>query len=313
MLSRLIRTTYLLAGIAAAPAFADPCADALGRFDYPAARDLARQRLNAAPDDAAAWICLARSQYETGLFVPALASLQRADPLPMDTRTRVLADNWFGVTLRRLDRRAEAWEWLQAALAMARKNGDRGGLATALHNTGLLLKDAGRPDDALAVYRESIAINPDQAEHSASLNNMGLIEAERGDPAQAAHFIEAAIALNRREGHFHHLGKHLMNLGNLYREQGRFDEAEALLKEGAVLVEKADDRFWIAVSHRLAGWLARDRGRIGEATEQLERAARDYALSGAPAEETATRSEIARLDVKTIVPWKSTGYNVTSP
>ena len=295
MPSRLIRTSCLLAGIAAAPAFADPCADALGRFDYPAARDLARQRLDAAPEDAAAWVCLARSQYETGRFVPAFASLRRADRLPMDARTRVLADNWFGVTLRRLDRRAEAWDWLQAAHALARENGDRGGLATALHNTALLLKDAGRPDAALAAYRESIAINPDAAERSASLNNMGLIEAERGDPAQAARFIEAAIALNRKEGHYHHLGKHLMNLGNLYREQGRFDEAEARLKEGAVLVEKADDRFWIAVSHRLAGWLARDRGRLGEAAAQLEQAARDYALAGAPAEQAATRAELSQI------------------
>ena len=34
----------------------------------------------------------------------------------MNATTRVLADNWYGVTLRRLDRRAEAWDRLQAAL-----------------------------------------------------------------------------------------------------------------------------------------------------------------------------------------------------
>ncbi len=296
MSTHLDRILCLLACLATIPAAADTCAEALHRFDYPAARNIAQARLARDEGDAAAWICLARGQYETGQFAPALLSLQRTDALPMDAGTRVLADNWYGVTLRRLGRRAEAWERLQAALALARQIRDQGGLATALHNTALLLTDAGRPDAALAAYRESLAINPDAAERSASLNNMGLIEADRGNPVLAAQLIEAAIALNRREGHFHHLGKHLMNLGNLYRSQGRFDEADALLKEGAVLVAKADDRFWIAVSHRLAGWLARDRGRIGEAAAQLEQAARDYARAGAPVEEAAARGELARLE-----------------
>lgn len=292
---RLDRIFCLIACLTAVSATADTCLDALHRFDYPAARRIAEAQLARDEHTASAWICLARSQYETGQFVPALASLDRAEALPMDAPTRVMANNWFGVTLRRLGRRQEAWDRLQIALSLARETGDRGGLATALHNTALLLTDAGRPDAALAAYRESLAINPDAAERSASLNNMGLIESDRGDPALAAQFIEAAIALNRQEGHFHHLGKHLMNLGNLYRSLGRYDEADALIREGAALVEKADDRFWIAVSHRLAGWLARDRGRFEQAASELELAARDYALAGAPVEEAATRSELKQL------------------
>jgi len=284
-----------LAALASAPAWANPCDDALNRFDYPAARSLAQERIARDERDASAWICLARSLYETGRFAEALSALNRTAALTMNAATRVLADNWYGVTLRRLGRRAEAWDRLQAALALARQNRDQAGLATALHNSAGLLYDAGRAIPALDYYRQSLAINPDAAERSASLNNMGLIEADRGNPTVAARLLEAAIALNREHGHFHHLGKHLMNLGNLRRGERRFDEAEALIREGTALVEKADDRYWIAVSHRLAAWLARDRGRTLQAAKLLEQAARDYALAGTPVEEAATRDELARL------------------
>lgn len=281
--------------LAPAPAWSNSCTAALNRFDYPAARAMAKGHIERNPGDAPAWICLARSSYETGHFTDALLALNRTDALPMDAATRVLADNWYGVTLRRLNRRAEAWERLQAALALARQAGDQAGLATALHNSAGLLYDAGRADAALDHYRQSLAINPDLAERSASLNNMGLIEEDRGNLAMAAQLIEAAIDLNRRHGHYHHLGKHLMNLGNLYRGLKRMDEAEALIKEGAALVEKADDRFWIAVSHRLAAWLALDRGRVDQAADLLERAIQDYALAGAPLEEAEARAELAPL------------------
>lgn len=60
-------------------------------------------------------------------------------------------------------------------------------------------------------------------------------------------------------------------------------------------MEKADDRFWIAVSHRLAAWLALDRGRLDEAVDLLEKAIRDYALAGAQLEEAEAHAELAPL------------------
>lgn len=282
----------------AAPAWADACDDALNRFDYPAAHAIARERLERTGADARAWICLARSRYETGRFTDALAALERADRLPMDGATRVLADNWFGVTLRRLDRRAEAWPRIEAALANAARSGDPGGLASALHNRAGLLYDAGRAEAALDHFRRSAAINPDAAERSASLNNMGLIEADRGNPLAAVRLMEAAIDLNRRHRHFHHRGKHLMNLGDLYRRLNRPEEAERLLAEGAELARRADDRFWIAVSHRLTAWLARDQGQWERARAELALAIRDYALAGAPLEEREARAELASLPAR---------------
>ena len=108
---------------------------------------------------------------------------------------------------------------------------------------------------AVALYRESILLNPDLSERSASLNIVGLILPAQGKHTAAETWLQEAIALNRAQSHFHHLGKHLMNLGNLYREIKRFNEAEALLDEGAALI----DRWEIATGRQLrrvivVGW-----------------------------------------------------------
>jgi tetratricopeptide (TPR) repeat protein len=162
------------------------------------------------------------------------------------------------VTLRRLGRQDEAWVQQQAALKLAQDIGDQAGEVAALHNTAGMCYDHGDVYGALNDYQNSVAINPDAAERSASLNNTGLILQANGDIYGARQALEAAIALNRAGGHFHHLGKHMMNLGNLERQPGHYDEARRLLDEGRALVEKAGDVYWLGVAAHYYAWLDND-------------------------------------------------------
>ncbi len=274
---------------------ADPCHDALARFDYPAAQALADARLAAWPADFSARLCAARAAYETGHFEQALAYLRSAEAGQRQGEARTYAYNWLTVTLNRLGRGAEALAYGQAALAWARREPNRQNLATALHNLAGLRYAHGDAATALALYRESIPLNPDLSERSASLNNVGLILQAAGDTASAERWLLDAITLNRANGHYHHLGKHLLNLANLYRQTGRFDEAQALLDEGAALIDRAQDRYWQAVAARYRGWLARDRRDWAEAGRWLAQAARAYDAAGATADGDAAREELGRL------------------
>ncbi len=274
---------------------ADPCHDALARFDYPAAQALADAQLAARPADFAARLCAARAAYETGRFEQALARLRAAEAGQPRGEARTYAYNWLTVTLNRLGRGAEALAYGQAALAWARREQSRQNLATALHNLAGLRYARGDAAAALALYRESIPLNPDLSERSASLNNVGLIHQAAGDTAAAERWLVEAIALNRANGHYHHLGKHLLNLGNLYRQTGRFDEAQALFDEATPLIDRAQDRYWQAVAARYRGWLARDRRDWAEAGRWLARAARAYDAAGAVADGDAAREELGRL------------------
>ncbi|MCA1977605.1 MAG: tetratricopeptide repeat protein, partial [Thiobacillus sp.] len=249
----------------AGAASADACHEALARFDYPTAMQTAQARLAAVPGEFSARMCLARAAYETGHFNDALTMLRGIEAERPQNEARTYAYNWLTVTLRKLGREAEAWQYGQAALAWARRERSPQNLATALHNLAGLAYTRGDAQTALRFYRESIPLNPDLSERSASLNNVGLIYQAAGDVKSAETWLQEAIALNRAEGHFHHLGKHLMNLGNLYRQMGRYDEAQARLDEGAALVERAGDVYWQAVAARYRGWLARDRRDWAEA------------------------------------------------
>lgn len=285
----------LVAAFLAGGALAEPCGPALARFDYGEAARVAEADLAATPGLALPWICLARAHYERGDFSAALAALRQAESLAMTPAGRVLAWNWFGVTLRKLGRREEAWRYQQAALALARQIQEPAGLGTALHNMAGLLYDTGQARAALDGYRASLAINPDAAERSASLNNMGLIEADLGHPEEAARLLQAAIELNRREGHFHHLGKHLLNLGNLRRGLGDLESAQALIAEGTPLIERAGDRYWLGWARRLAAWVALDRGQRERAEALLRLAEREFTAAGAAPDALAARREREEL------------------
>lgn len=278
-----------------AGAATDPCNDALARFDYPAAMTAARQSLAVSPQEGGQLICLARSQYESGDFRSALVSLRAADSTQLASRQRVLLQNWLGVTLRRLGRAQEAWLAQQAGLDLARQINDTPGFATALHNTAGMLYDRGYAAAAIQAYGASLAINPDAPERSASHNNIGLILQSQGDWQGAEREMSEAIRINREGGHFHHLGKHLMNLGNLRRLQKQFDDADALLKEGQALEMKAGDHFWLAVAHRYQAWLARDRGDSPLALSELAQAQALYLDAGAAVEADQTKTEYAQL------------------
>lgn len=274
---------------------ADACHEALAAFDYQQAAQLAQARLDGTPADPAARMCAARAAYESGRFTEALAHLRTLEAQFPQAGWHAYAYNWLTVTLNRLGRSREAMRYGQAALAWARRETSRQNLATALHNLAGLMYAEGNAAAAMALYRESIPLNPDSSERSASLNNLGLILQAQGDRAAAEKWLQEAIALNRAQGHFHHLGKHLMNLGNLYREAGKLDDAEALLDEGAALIERAGDQYWRAVAARYRGWLARDRGDWAGAGRMLALAARTYDAAGAAADANAAREELARF------------------
>jgi tetratricopeptide (TPR) repeat protein len=300
MKKRMLAWKRIAAGLLLFPqmtfaASSDECHKALAAFNYPLAADIAQARLSAVPADAWAGVCAARAAYETGHFAAALDHLRAVEMQRPQGELRTYVSNWLTVTLRKLGRETEAMRYGQAALVSARRETSQQNLATALHNMAGLAWAGGDAAGAIALYRESILINPDLSERSASLNNLGLIREAQGQQAEAENWLKQAIALNREHDHFHHLGKHLMNLGNLYREQKRYSEAASLLDEGAALIDRAGDIYWQAVAARYRGWLARDQGDGPAAAHWLARAARGYDAAGAGPDAGAARDEFARL------------------
>ena len=96
----------------------------------------------------------------------------------------------------------------------------------AHNNLGIALQAQGRLDQAVAAYRQAVALDPDLAE---AHNNLGTALREQGRPDEAAACYRRAIELRPDYPEAHN------NLGNALRALGRLDEAIACLRRALAL------------------------------------------------------------------------------
>jgi predicted TPR repeat methyltransferase len=119
------------------------------------------------------------------------------------------------------------------------------------------LHQAGRLDDAEALYQRLLAANP---RHADALHLMGLAQAQRRRFDEAARCIGKAIALLPNEALFHN------NMGNVHVERGHADEALASYRRAHALAPGRAD-----VCNNLGVLLSR-RGDAAEAEQRLRQA-----------------------------------------
>lgn len=106
---------------------------------------------------------------------------------------------------------------------------------THLNNLGMVLQDAGRLDEAMAVLEEAPAgcearLGPDHPDTLKSVNNLAFLLVDLDRPEEAREMFEGSL-----EGRTHVRGperpdtiKATVNLGWFYDRQGRLDQAAAL-------------------------------------------------------------------------------------
>jgi tetratricopeptide (TPR) repeat protein/SAM-dependent methyltransferase len=116
---------------------------------------------------------------------------------------------------------------------------------------------AGRWQEAESLYRQLLAIDPDNA---TTLHLLGVLAHQAGRPEIAVELIGKAIAVNGNEPAFH------SNLGNALKEQGKLDEAVSCYRRSLAL--KSD----YAGTHNNLGIALHDQGRLRDAVLCYERA-----------------------------------------
>jgi len=109
---------------------------------------------------------------------------------------------------------------------------------------GVRAHQAGRADEAMAAFREALALVPD---HVGALNNLGVLLKTLNRFAPAVAHYRRALALRPDD-----VGL-LTNLGNALRGLGRFDEAEAVLRRALALNPNSVDAINnLALVHKAA-------------------------------------------------------------
>ena len=250
---------------------------------------------------------LARAHYEE-----ALRSLTRGDELP--TATTIL--RWIAGSHFADANHAAAEDCVIAAIATADAWGDSLAVGYAVNMLGMFRWQQGDLDEAVRLYndaRERAVRTGDARLAAITAQNLGVIANIRGDFARALEFYQASLADYRSMGLVRDVCIALNNLGMVYTDTERWDEAELSYRESIELVRDLRDiglrvqievnvvEMWVARrdferaraaadaamdlasqmgdahipgdAYRLLGVIERESGELAKAESMLERAA----------------------------------------
>jgi serine/threonine protein kinase len=151
-------------------------------------------------------------------------------------------------------------------------------LAGSLMGLAILFKDLERPDEAVPLQEEALAILRPLADRepillSRALSDRAAIHLQKLEPHQGELLVREAIALQRRVlgGKNWHLGTSLVVLTEILQSEGRLAEAEACARE-AVAIHEHISRTGQAFASAALGYVLRDEGRLDEAEQRLRTA-----------------------------------------
>ncbi len=182
----------------------------------------------------------------------------------------------LGVIAENRGNYAEAREYHEESLALARELGNTASRATSLNNLGVIAKNRGNYAEAKEYHEESLALKRelgDPAGRAKSLNNLGEIARHQGNYAKAKEYHEESLTLERELGDPAGRAKSLNNLGLIAENRGNYAEAKEYHEESLTLERELGNTAGRATSLNNLGAVATELGDWDDAREKSERAA----------------------------------------
>jgi tetratricopeptide (TPR) repeat protein len=189
---------------------------------------------------------------------------------------------------------------VQAALAAARRLGDRYGEAVVLDNLAKehraalrLTAAADHHSVALTIFREL----GDQFGVAKALTGLGVTNLAEHRLVDARMRFDEALAIARAADHTILTAVSLANLGIVSTDLGAFTEAENHLRESAAIFHDLGERVEETISLRWLGVVKRERGQLAAAREFLELALKVAGDGDYQIHEGMALIEVARLEI----------------
>lgn len=140
--------------------------------------------------------------------------------------------------------------------------------AGIIHNLGYLKANKGEIEEAIALYKQSLAITKqigDVETKAATLHEMGRLKQNRGEINEALALYEQSLAITEQIGDVETKATTLHNLGSLKADRGEIEEAIALYEQSLAINEQIGNVQGKAATLHQLGLLQADRGEITEA------------------------------------------------
>jgi non-specific serine/threonine protein kinase len=136
------------------------------------------------------------------------------------------------------------------ALAIAREQGTRASVASALNNLGLVAYAKEDYPAARAFNEEALAVRRELGDRSgvaSSLNNLGAVAYIEKDHARARALYEESLAIRRELGDRSGVAGSLNNLAVIASQHGEFETARSLCVECLAIRREMGDRWGVAM------------------------------------------------------------------
>ncbi|MBM7494286.1 DNA-binding SARP family transcriptional activator/Tfp pilus assembly protein PilF [Micromonospora luteifusca] len=176
----------------------------------------------------------------------------------------------LGHTNWRMTRLVAGGAEYKRALVLARRANWRRGEADALRGIGVILKQLGRPQQALNRYRRSIRLDHalDNARgESSGLNNLASAYLELGRLGPAERCLTACIPVAERAGNLNMQAIVLVNIGLVRQEQGQLAAALHWLDRALAIARNAGMPYSEAITYETVGRVHNHAGRWPLAAE----------------------------------------------
>jgi putative nucleotidyltransferase with HDIG domain len=163
-----------------------------------------------------------------------------------------------------------ALDCLAAARAVSEASGELAGIAHAVNGMAGAYLQRGDLDRATALYveaQEASAMAGDRRLDAMIAQNLGIVESMRGDyPAALEHYASSLVTY-RTAGLREYVGGVLNNMGLVYTQLERLDEAQAAYDEALLACAETGDKSnrLLALINSTPLWLAK--GELGRAAE----------------------------------------------
>jgi tetratricopeptide (TPR) repeat protein len=141
---------------------------------------------------------------------------------------------------------------LEMVAAMAKADGERLPLATALNSLGMLLMKA-MPDQAVAMFESCMALlepTTDGIRIAQVMNNLGMAKADLQEWQASESYYRQSLEIKRNAKDLYGEALTLLNLARVYHAEGKRAEARAALARSAELFNSVRDPAHAARANR---------------------------------------------------------------
>ena len=212
--------------------------------DFPNARQHYQKVLQLNPKDINAMVAVGRVEIYSGNYQDSLEPLNRAQSLNIQVdnqEQRALILQLLGTAYSSLSKPDEALRNYQQSLDIARRLGQKKGIADTLYMIGQVYVVMGKPDlafknqnDALHIYRDI----GDRAATANTLLSIGQFYVDRGEHEEGLKIFKEALLLERDVGDENYQAFCLHAIGNTYLSKADYENARTYFAQALQLREK---------------------------------------------------------------------------